>query len=694
MNNWNKIIAILSAGCLFAACNTLDIPPKNILSGSDIYNEAGIQAYMSGMYNHIPMEDFKYVESEGGHGGFYYWYSSRTTLGNSGEFYNAEVGNSIKSGQAGYWSEGYQVIRNANVLIKDLPNYFGKLLGAEEWYAEARFIRAYTYYALVKRYGGVPLISEPQEMEDDLLVARSSHQKCVDFILEDLKYASENMSASKVRGRGNRFVAAAVLARVALYAGSIARYGGDFMYTGPESGELLCGIPASDADKYFRMAFEAAKLVETGGYKLETSKDDKRENCFQALNNINSTENVFLREYFYNNYRHSWNVLMAPERWTTTYGNRYHVPLDWVELFDGLPIDPDTGHLKTTDDAGNYVVYDSQGGIFDNAEPRLKASILIPGETVFKKWVTDLRAGVIIKDVSPDTPIQKTTKDDGVTTYSWDNGAKSFQVDGEPVVVRPNSNPKNGSPKGLLNGKDYTVTDNSADHRQFPVSGMDGPACQGSNVCLTGIYGAKWLDTKNDLPTAIMQDTHHWVDIRYAEVLLIRAEAAVELAQNGASDASELLDDAFTCINTIRDRAGANPLTSKDQLADTTPCENVHGSGQYSLVFAPTKGLQLVRVERYKELAVEHKLWWDLRRWFTGHLQMYQLRYRELASYMFESTAVVDPKTNQVSGKYIFDTRVCDSYGGQHNWDSKLYYEKIPDGQRSVNPLLEQNPRY
>lgn len=43
---------------MFAGCVDLDIPPKNILSGEDIYNEGGITAYMSGLYSQLPMEDF------------------------------------------------------------------------------------------------------------------------------------------------------------------------------------------------------------------------------------------------------------------------------------------------------------------------------------------------------------------------------------------------------------------------------------------------------------------------------------------------------------------------------------------------------------------------------------------------------------------------------------------------------------
>lgn len=305
-------------------------------------------------------------------------------------------------GDKGYWKDAYQIIRQANALIQDLPNH-SDLAGYEEWIGEARFIRAYTYYALVKRYGGVPIVKEPQPMADDvsqLYVARNSHEECVDFILEDLDYAMQHMSADKVNGRANKFVAAAVKARVALYAGSVARYGQAYNYTG-QTGTMLTGLPEERANDYFQQAFAATLEVEKGGYALHTGSD-KRQAFYEVFDNAaSSEESVFIREYDITNYVHSWDKLMAPERMVGySYGGRYFVPLDWVELFDGLPIDPATGFLKTTDDEGNYIVYESAHALFDNAEPRLKASIMIPGDTYKGGYELDMRAGLITS--SPD----------------------------------------------------------------------------------------------------------------------------------------------------------------------------------------------------------------------------------------------------------------------------------------------------
>ena len=56
--------------------------------------------------------------------------------------------------------------------------------------------------------------------------------------------------------------------------------------------------------------------------------------------------------------------------------------------------------------------------------------------------------------------------------------------------------------------------------------------------------------------------TQPWIEMRYAEVLLTRAEAAAELASLGKAD---YLNDAYSCIDKIRNRAGATLLSSSEK---------------------------------------------------------------------------------------------------------------------------------
>ena len=680
MKNWKKILMGVALSGMFVGCQDLDIPPKNILSGDDIYNDGGITAYMAGLYGRLPMEDFN-VSDEGSHNGYFFWNNIKWTMISTGETVNRNQ-IPIYNPQKGYWGEAYQIIRQANVLIQDLPNYVGKLEGAEKWLAEARFVRAYTYFAMVKRYGGVPLVKEPQQAtgnDADLWVARNSHEESVDFILEDLDYAMANMDGAVVQGRANKYVAAAFKSRVALYAGSIARYGGKFDYS--KDGIQLCGIPASKANNYFQQAFDAAVIVEESGeyslYEADGDKEVNFRNIFQKADA--SKESVFTRQYNINNNVHSFDAVYSPPRMTSTYGDRYNVTLDWVELFDGLPLDPATGRLKTVDDNDNYIVYKDEKELFANAEPRLRASIMVHGST-YKGITMDIRSGLVKENIDPSTPIKKFIPDDGQTTTGWATASQWFKDN----IMTTNTN------------VDTQVPYENAKGAKLNINGMDGPANGGKENTRTGFHGLKWINLNwSKSETQLHRSTQTWIDIRYAEVLLNRAEAAIELAQNGVSSHSgkDMLSDAMTCINKVRARAGANLLTSTAELSDT-PIVNERGTGPRSFVFAPTKGLHVIRVERYKELAFEHSVYWDLRRWFTFHEQINQYRRRMIAPFMFAKDATLDEKTGNPVGKYIYDTRTLERGSDRITFETKNYYDKIPDDQRKTNPLLEQNDQY
>jgi starch-binding outer membrane protein, SusD/RagB family len=99
--------------------------------------------------------------------------------------------------------------------------------------------------------------------------------------------------------------------------------------------------------------------------------------------------------------------------------------------------------------------------------------------------------------------------------------------------------------------------------------------------------------------------------------------------------------------------------------------------------------MHIIRVERYKELAFEHKIYWDLRRWFTFDSQIYQYRRRMLSPFLFAKGATVNEAGNPV-GKYIFDTRVCERANNSLTFATKNYYDKIPAGNRYPKHLLAE----
>ena len=667
------IITVLLYG-LMSACNTLDIPPTNVVQDETVFSDTGMQAYMAGLYSRLPIEDFKFSATE--NDGFNTWNSIWTPMLNTGENANRNTGG-FQAVAREYWKNGYVVIRNANYLTEHLPEYVSKLTQpkVDKWIAEARFIRAYTYFALVKRYGGVPVVKDVQGLDDGdaLLVPRSSEQEVYDFILEDLDYVIANMpEASEQSGRANKNIAYAFKSRVALYAGSIARYGTPNIV----DGVMQNGIPAAKANDYFTLSFQAARAIEAkySLYMKSWSAADKittADNYANLFLDPSSTETIFSKGYSYGQAVHSFDAIYAPTHMTTTYGDRFNPTLDYVELFDGLPLNT-KGQLNTLNPDGTYKVYDYVEQLFEDCEPRLRGTVLLPGHAI-KGGRVDLRRGTLVESVDPATPIAKFVPEGSTSGYSG-----TFYT----------SNVKQAS---AWNSQVPYVTSTGA---SINPSGLDGPT-SAANATVTGFHGRKWLvPTLPAAETRLHASTQSWIDIRYAEILLNRAEAALELFQNGVTevDGVSLQIDAFDAINKIRNRAGATLLAAPTDLSTGASIGVDLGQGGY--VLAPNRGLQIIRIERRKELAFEHKLWWDMLRWRTADREVNNRIWRKMNPFLFSKGATIMPGiVDHPNGKYIFDCRF-DERNSRFTIGTNRYYEPIPNAELSANPLLKQNPQF
>jgi len=146
--------------------------------------------------------------------------------------------------------------------------------------------------------------------------------------------------------------------------------------------------------------------------------------------------------------------------------------------------------------------------------------------------------------------------------------------------------------------------------------------------------------------------------MRYAEVLLNRAEAAYELYTSGAGNAS-MQSDAMTVINQIRGRAGAHPWTT-------------FGSSP----------IDTIRRERRKELAFENKTYWDLKRWRIFSKEQNGTIYR-----------ILMPFYSAQAGKYFFDART-DERNSTYTYDPRWYYEQLPSAAITKSTNVIQNPGY
>ncbi|HEX8040016.1 MAG TPA: RagB/SusD family nutrient uptake outer membrane protein [Chryseosolibacter sp.] len=115
----------------------------------------------------------------------------------------------------GNWSAYYQGIFRVNMLLSKLDDIaWGDNVSLRNSIeAEARFLRAYFYFDLVRLFEKVPLITEPT-IEN---VPQSEPDAVYDLITEDLMFAAANASEEVTPGRVNKWVAKSLIARVFLF---------------------------------------------------------------------------------------------------------------------------------------------------------------------------------------------------------------------------------------------------------------------------------------------------------------------------------------------------------------------------------------------------------------------------------------------------------------------------------------------
>jgi len=641
---------------IVAGCTKLDIPPKNIISDPEIFGTSeGVLSYMARMYSTLPMEDFRYNYETNGlfnNGGTKYKQQSALTgeaLGRDTQGADAE--------NASYWDAAYAAIRTANMLLETLPQYqeFHSEDEVKTYSAEARFIRGFIYYSLVKRYGGVPkvdmVIDYPASVSlEETLLPRAAEEEIWDFIGEDLDFAMNNLPENNQKGRATKYAAAAFKSRVMLHAGSIAKYN---TIEEIDRGNRICGIPSQRATDYFKAAYDASRILDETTkhrlYKDEWVADDAEAQAqnFTHIFLKDTYENIFVRYYKDPESLHNFDDSAQPMQ-TSSGGNNSELcpTLDFIEMFDGIEKDAD-GHFVFLDANDKYKLYASPLDAFVNAEPRLKGTVILP-MSEFMGQTIDIRRGI--------------------WTGSSQNGISPLMPAGSVVNytnVYNESSPLKLSSNFAFNndpGNQITLKDGSRKKR----SGESGVVSGWDFGNISGFYLRKYLNPEQTDNNG-NKSTQSWIEIRYAEVLLNRAEAAYELLTAGAasSGGGDYRQDAFDCINQIRERAGATLLVSPSAI----------------------NSIDTIRTERRKELAFEHKTYWDLKRWRIMEAEQSNKRYRVL--YPFYSTD---------ADKYFLDARYMESKGGGANYifnfDSRNYYQMIPPAEITKNPNCRQNPGY
>lgn len=226
MRQINKIL-ILLIGIAFISCKSdfLELVPSSGVSADSYYSNASeIETGIINMYDGIQGQNSNDLDDN--HGVQYEFYltemrsdntRTKSQEGEAAQFesFNVTATNGIVSN---YYSSYYNIIFRANRVLGSL----GAIEGQDEvdaFEGEAKFVRAYAYFNLVRLFGDVPLIDRViTPLEKEAQFTRVATSSVYELIISDLKTAVDNLD-NKYRTRASKAAAQTLLAKVYLTTG-------------------------------------------------------------------------------------------------------------------------------------------------------------------------------------------------------------------------------------------------------------------------------------------------------------------------------------------------------------------------------------------------------------------------------------------------------------------------------------------
>lgn len=658
-----NILSIFSLCALMglSGCNAfLELEPLDKVSPEQLLEtEGGVKALLANIYTMIPMEDFNYRPNNGFNQRGYDGVNETTNLAFlTDEATRSDGGVGIGYEGFNYWP--YGDIRQVNIFMQNVEK--AKEAGtisvadADRMTGEAHFARAYMYYGLVKRYGGVPLIDKVQD--DDyadggpgaVAVPRSTELDTWKFVLNECTLAAATLpdaTSGSDLYRVTKWAAYALKSRVALHAASVAKY----WNLAPLAGEavtqkLVGGMTSADADAFYKECIEASKfLIENSGkslYKPAPATVKEAASNFQALFLNDQNEEVIFSKAYLNgttntNQGHSYaqfNILPQVNPGALKYG-RFNPMLEIVDLFEDYTDDGTGKSTKiVTRTDGNedayipnfhnmnnasvvntlmsvpFVKYNDLYEPFANKDARLLASVVVPGSSYAGTEII-IQGGFIKDNNSYVAYSNESTQKNGTTYYA-------LGAEGETMFSGFNN---------VNSGED-------------------------ANWTATGFGVRKYMPEGESMSPDRLSSTTSYIDMRLAEVYLNYAEAVVE---NGSGFGDKELAENY--LNALRRRAGHT-----DRISLT---------------------LESVLKERRVEMAFEGKRFWDMNRRREFHTEFSNNRIRKALVPMLDLRGA-EPKYVFARVNYFGD----ETRGGR-TFQNINYYRGIPN--IATNGLV-QNP--
>ncbi|MDN5215545.1 RagB/SusD family nutrient uptake outer membrane protein [Fulvivirgaceae bacterium BMA12] len=567
-----KYIATLTLILAGSSCNDfIDVVPDNLAVIEDAFETRdSAERFLATLYGYLP--PFSTISNPALAAGDEIAVNDNVSRNWAARII-ARGGQSVVNPRLGYWgnsgtvSNMFIALRDCNIFIDNIDKPFDlEDFERTRWIAEAKFLKAYYHFYLMRMYGPIPIVRENIEVSsgiDAVRVSRDPVDEVADYIVELLDEAIPDLP-SVIENRGLELgrvtapIAAAIKARTLITVASPLFNGNqDYNLFTDKDGRQLISSTFDDA-KWARAAEackEAIDLAHEAGhvlYEFNEARPDWSDTTVTKLSIRGSTTERWNEEVIWGESSsviggqlQSWAQakiapgLTAENRESTQ--SWWSPPLRIAEMFyteNGVPIDEDVNYdfddrfnVATADDAHqHYVRPGFQTAILNlNREPRFYASLGFDGGIWF-----------------------------GHGQNSDDN---AFIVEG-----------KKGERAGRQDANRWSLSGYWAKKLVYY-----------ENVQLTS--GSGYTSRSYPFPT-----------VRLADLYLLYAEALNE---------SDRINEAYEWIDRVRARAGLNGVVQSWANASSNPDKPANKDGLRDII----------QDERMIELVFEGHRFWDLRRW-------------------------------------------------------------------------------
>ncbi|MCE5347378.1 MAG: RagB/SusD family nutrient uptake outer membrane protein [Bacteroidales bacterium] len=317
------IIAIIFS---LTSCELEENPVTSVSKDAIFSSTDGLKTYSYSFYNIFPTGiDLHYLES------------SLVDYGATNSISDFVYLNAYSETSSSGWT--WTGLRNINYFIANCTDNSISEDVRNNYIGIARFFRAYFYYDKVKKFGNVPWIDKPLDVNDEELYAASDSRELVmENVYKDLQFACDNITTTNdaTGSLVTKWVAYALASRVSLFEGTYRKYHNLSLTT--------------SADTWLKRAAESAEYIMiNSGKSLYTADGTKKSYRDLFISNTPITSEILLAvcssESLGIYHDANW-------KWTSaTYGSRLNFIRPFINTYlqlDGTPYTKRSGWEKET----------------------------------------------------------------------------------------------------------------------------------------------------------------------------------------------------------------------------------------------------------------------------------------------------------------------------------------------------------